>query len=920
MIKRDDVYWEQKIQSFLHDPVDKALSIPGHEERAKKIAEAFGTTTAEKNEVARADITAAGIDRTRLPAWNADPKKNGAVDFKAMPTLTHPLARHILNFEPILQTAAETTNAIVQVIDKDIKEGIWSRKDYFNYLFFGLRKSLVARNTCNLGFLWERLPADTRMPDHSIWTHCSLVSALKTCFSQSPYNQASLVVFAITPVQPFIEKARKLRDHWVGSVILSWLAFEGIRAVMELLGPDHILYPSIHDQPLVKNWLSQKGPKSFEQIFKDYEACFSLKPSERVASLPNKFVFLAPTGHETQLCEAIQKTLADEWQNLSRMVTDFIVNQTGEEIHKDGLIRQFNRQTENYWNLNYSFSKLVSLSDQEDLDRIFEKEKFESIFQTIKEFLSGYATNRAVVYPASHTLVQATLATAKMKPTINRKDEPGKKCPVCGEFEILHGRERQQIPSVSEDRKARESFWEKFNLDSATLKENEQLCGICSVKRFGPRAVREYGKDHMLYSVFKKDHFPSTTEMASAEWLDQLEMQGFLADEAFRARLIDELHEQDEESHAFSEKVRHLLEKAAEEGIKRKEQDNYYAILIMDGDKMGDLINGKTISAHWKDVLHPDLAVRFERSGFPGGVLKNFLDQKRFVSPAVHASISEALGYFSLYAVPWVIRDCGGHLVYAGGDDVAAVLPLSRAMEAAERISRTYRQGFVTYNGGEIQACENRHDMTQPFSVLPGKGKDISISGGILICHHKQPLRGAIEDAHKLLNDEAKKRIGRNAFAVKLQKRSGHSRVFGAKWEAKNPFFTNENVTLYESFKEIMKAATQGLLSTRLVYRLDNLSIPVLSIVENNGENLSPEVLEKILRLMNYEIAHSGLLTDKFPGEKNRALRKKTAEPLAGHLSGLVLYWNPESGKKGTWGFHTQAPEMAVFLSKGGMN
>jgi CRISPR-associated protein Cmr2 len=57
-------------------------------------------------------------------------------------------------------------------------------------------------------------------------------------------DNIGLMVFSLTPVQGFITTARKLRDYWSGSILLSWLAFEGLRWVMENLGPDHVLYPS----------------------------------------------------------------------------------------------------------------------------------------------------------------------------------------------------------------------------------------------------------------------------------------------------------------------------------------------------------------------------------------------------------------------------------------------------------------------------------------------------------------------------------------------------------------------------------------------------------------------------------------------------------------------------------------------------
>ena len=250
MIKRNDDYWEQKMRMFLHDPVDKALRIQGHETRAALIAEALGISTPEKSEVVLADIVASGLDRANLPGYSRNASQNGAIDFAERPEITHPMSRASLKFTEKYDNADNVTRRIVQIIEQDTNDihQVWDKQTYFNYLFFILRKRLITENCGNLGFLWDKIPADSRIPDHSIWNHSGMVSALCTSFKESETKTASMVVVSITPVQPFIGKTRKLRDHWVASVILSWLTFEGISAIMESLGPDHILYPSLQDQ------------------------------------------------------------------------------------------------------------------------------------------------------------------------------------------------------------------------------------------------------------------------------------------------------------------------------------------------------------------------------------------------------------------------------------------------------------------------------------------------------------------------------------------------------------------------------------------------------------------------------------------------------------------------------------------------
>jgi len=70
------------------------------------------------------------------------------------------------------------------------------------------------------------------------------------------------------------------------------------------------------------------------------------------------------------------------------------------------------------------------------------------------------------------------------------------------------------------------------------------------------------------------------------------------------------------------------------------------------------------------------------------------MNAQRLVSPAIHAAISEALGDFAIYGVAKIIKDHGGCLVYAGGDDVCAFLPVSQAVAAAKEIRDYYVSAF----------------------------------------------------------------------------------------------------------------------------------------------------------------------------------------------------------------------------------
>ncbi|MFP4531465.1 MAG: type III-B CRISPR-associated protein Cas10/Cmr2 [Desulfobacterales bacterium] len=903
MNQRNDAYWEQKIRFFLHDPVDKALKISGHEERAKKIAAAFGVSTPSKTEVSLADIIASGLDRANLPGYSSDTSKNGAVDFAKSPQITHPISGgKSLQFNGETDSASSTTDQIVDLINSDTNrlDRIWTKQEYFSYLFFALRKRLIANNCGQLGWLWDRLPADSRIPDHSIWNHSAMVSALGSAFADSQTKTAALMVFSISPVQSFINKTRKLRDHWAASVILSWLCFEGITVVIKQLGPDHIVYPSLQDQPLVEQYLEDV----FHGLFEPNAQYETLQKDNAVASLPNKFVFIVPAGKEKEIAADIQERIQEKWHELAAIVLDLIGVQ-GKAAEKIT-----HRQIDSWWRFNWSSANFVALDDQQEIQLLFE-DKFSDLFATINQFSKSYPTAN-YAYPVTHHLIQAALAASKTRPTAARTPEPGIKCPVCGELEVLHDHDG---PSHSAGyKKATDSFWEKIynRFQDSTVREKERLCTVCCIKRFAPMAVKK--SSHPLKKIFNSDKFPSTTEMATWEYRSRLKEAGFLDDPTIEQDLIDQLHEDPAQR---SQTIKALIKKGEKYKVMSGEPDNYFAILMMDGDKMGDLVNGTNIAACWSDVLHPELAFRYQEGGLfeKKALWDEYLEKQRMLSPGLHAALSESLGAFSLHAVPRIIDSCSGRLIYAGGDDVAAVVPLSTGLDAAEKIRITYNTCFGTIAENGVAEETNSMDGTQPVFLLPGNGQGISISAALLICHHKQPLRGAMEEAHRLLDNQAKKKTGRDAFAIRLKKRSGQARDFTAKWQEPNLFADKSSVL--ESFKKVQAAYLEGLLSGSLIYRIPELETMVRTVLPTDNQ-ISEKQKKQILQLFAYEIEHSGSLQNIYPGKKNQKIRLQIAEKLAVSIADITVCWDESAGKKGGWIFNGEASVIARYLAKGG--
>jgi CRISPR-associated protein Cmr2 len=452
----------------------------------------------------------------------------------------------------------------------------------------------------------------------------------------------------------------------------------------------------------------------------------------------------------------------------------------------------------------------------------------------------------------------------------------------------------------------------------ADFKESERLSSVGMIKRLAGYVVRR-DKEHPLYPFFREDNsFPATTEMALSDWFERLpidvreEIEHDLGPN-WKGRIADEFHALDENSDVQGDISRFNELKRTTPII---EADKYYAVLLMDGDNMGKLVNGETIAATWESVLHPDLVEKLKN--WPKGEdgFRDFWDKymgrKRMLSPAVHAAISEALGDFALHTVPNIVKKNRGRLIYAGGDDVCAVLPVSTVLQTAKDIATAYNYPFLTFKNGRPESVKGEWEpgTSRLFHHL-GQGQ--SISAGILIVHHKRPLIGAIKRAHQLL-DEAKEKGGRNCLALELDKRSGGARTWMASWkdfpdsglkldEDSNRETINDK-RLIDLFVEVINLlGSPGFkdMSSSFIYRLEMFRDGLISLAQQK-----PEGMHKFLLT---QMGRSGANRESSQGKDGK---NKDLEGLARRCAALVL----RKSKDGQMTIDTTALIIARFMGQ----
>jgi CRISPR-associated protein Cmr2 len=153
-------------------------------------------------------------------------------------------------------------------------------------------------------------------------------------------------------------------------------------------------------------------------------------------------------------------------------------------------------------------------------------------------------------------------------------------------------------------------------------------------------------------------------------------------------------------------------------------------------------------------VLHPKLRDYFATKGAG----KTLQEARRPVGPALHAAISEALTNFAAHIVPCIVEKHQGELIYAGGDDVLALLPTQTAIACAAALHKA----FTMQNGyWQDSGCRD-------LLVMGGQA---TVSAGIAVMHHKEDLRIALGLARQA--ERAAKQGGRNRLHLFIARRSG---------------------------------------------------------------------------------------------------------------------------------------------------
>jgi CRISPR-associated protein Cmr2 len=513
-----------------------------------------------------------------------------------------------------------------------------------------------------------------------------------------------LHIFTFSPVQGFISNSRRLSDLYHSSLLLSILT-ENLMKVIKDLNTE-IIYP----------------------VF--------VENGQGLANYPNRIVFLA----DRCMCEDVVKKFQELWEEVYKTILREVLDRVGiSKEEKEKIREQAKLHLENY------FRAYCECTNSEEVKKWKEK---------LKQNLGKDYDDYAVAYDWTERKLGALKSKKHYEPlmdayTYNGKEYPDG-CTLCGERVHLAVDWKKLIETLQKE--------DRLKYIKHYLKEGEKLCGVCLVKRFA-------------FYCLERQTFPSVHDIANAKFKEELKdfeqrrpdlanrlkplLQQYMGEKKPR----DHLWEYNAELFDIKELERTKMEEGDPEGVINnlirelrwiydkellsEPSKNYFAIIISDGDSMGD----------WLGLNSKIRKERLERS--------------------FHEKFSKALSNYAREIKSLESKEKFGlRIVYAGGDDVLAVADLREFLDFAEKLNPAFKNKV---------------------------GKDASVSAGIVIGHQKDNLAYLLNEAGRA-EKKAKSVEGKSAFCITVIPRGGGPVSFWAKWEFLNLF--KDTVEYFE--KEII--------------------------------------------------------------------------------------------------------------------
>jgi CRISPR-associated protein Cmr2 len=604
-----------------------------------------------------------------------------------------------------------------------------------------------------------------------------------------------LFLVNIGPVQDFIAAARQTRDLYCGSWLLSDLARTVALQIAEENGSESLIFPApmtMNDLKLDTFNVANKIVAIIEQSPQELAQCVEKKMRDRLDEIRGEAYRNIPLSHADQ--EMARKQIEDliEFQ--------WVALPYDEDDHKGGCYKikremlealmAARKNTRNFQAVPWMKMCIPKSSIDGKLESVIPEDRydFRRLCYEQKQRKISELYQYFKVGPAERLSGVDLLKRHATKPEKRSNNSSKPQEMVTANFEALSTSHMAALPFL----KRLESIQEP---DRTRVKKawNDY---IEQFKKISPEAVRLVSDSQSVHPILGRCD------------------GGML----FEDQLIDMLHlppsDQDTANRLQSVKtaLRNFYQSIDDPAI---HPNPYYALLQADGDSMGEAIDA------------------YAQNGYKD-----------------HCKISQALSCFSK-KVRDIVKSHQGALVYAGGDDVLAFLPLHTVLQCASKLAEQFREDLQSFT-----YQKNQKDYKPTLSV------------GIAIVHHLDTLKEARRLA-KQAEIRAKEVNGKNALAITISKRSGGEYSIAGSWETKN---LRQGIGDY--LENLINVCRDDAIPDGTAYELRDLVLRLTA--SENQEEKAACVLQKVIKQGMRRILQRKLYVPvgKFPKEQAKLVEK----------------------------------------------
>lgn len=832
---------KQKIEAWLHDPPHKPYGIAYHAQTTQSNRICFGLDVDQSPDFEHGhDAVAASADRFIFPnprtKWNGldlktDWKNEGHI-------FIHPFCGSKItpSFAPATRDVAEDwMSSVLKGIVDDSTEA-----DFIKSWRLWMQR-LAETDFGGAEIFLPYMVADTRIPDHTIWQHNNLVSALQTCGKKPAF-----MIFQIGPVQSFIKQARKTIDLWAGSYLLSYLSAHAMEVIIRKYGPDHLIFPQVRGNALIDQLLSDHLGNSL-----DISDCGMQKRMQNellLPTLPNRFLALIPAENAEHIMQECKDAVASKWKEICSDVHTLINTEMGDDFPNwdelwevqrdsfprcDAIVQKLLTPEKAIRELEKGFPPYkgdirkhpVLLNKHWAEHCIPEKDtKFLDSRNYEKDDDGRYILNNTgYAWSISYMMAEWKFGALKAARPFEQSAAFGVGSEERQMFEIPKDQLDGELEVLGGTR-TWESFWN-------AVSENK-LLGRDGERHF-PNGNQRYGLLSVVKRLFAKAHLNKAFDFDGD------------AHKAIGQQIKSTYEIATGEKCSFDDE---------EQSISTIPGDKYYAVLCLDGDNMGHWLSGQLVEP-LVSHLSGNGIVQFFKDNWtaPAGLDIPSENVPRALTPSYHAAFSEALANFSSYCVRPILEYFQGQLFYAGGDDVLAMVPAANAIDCAEALQMAFRglspsdagtkadaalaavfdyswAGSATYPRGFLKLQKSGGGRPSWPMLLPGSKATASV--GIAVGHIKAPMQDIIQAARQA--EKNAKEFGRDGFNLSIIKRSGESHSFSAHWSPIDKAENNARPDILPVWREVCAKLTDASLSNRFSYAYMQSIKPLLTGV--NGQ------------------------------------------------------------------------------------